>query len=99
MTETNPFDHMRDVFAPKGTAQVTNLTSNLGDSFFGSELVLSAVNHAEKRIIDIANFPSVTEALSPLEIFAIHFLMRASDQDDYAPNNSSASTSNATSEI
>ncbi len=81
MTQPTPFDRMREAFTPQGTAPVTNITSNLDSPHFGSKLVLSAVNHAQKRITEIAETPDIAEPLSPLETFAIQLLMRASGQN------------------
>ncbi len=85
MTQKTPFETMRDAFEPKGSAEVVNMTAGMKSPFFGSDLVLSAVDHAEARILQLGSTPDLTEPLSPLEILAIQMLMRASDQDAPTP--------------
>lgn len=75
-----PFDIMRQVFAPQGTADVTNLTMNLTNPYFDSNLIAQAVNAAEARVLAVAKHPDIAEPLSPLERFAIQLLMYSSGQ-------------------
>lgn len=75
-----PFDIMRQVFAPQGSADVTNLTMNLAHPYFDSNLIAQAIDTAEARVLTVAKYPDVVEPLSPLERFAIQLLMCSSGQ-------------------
>ena len=82
MTDKSPFGTMRVVLAPRGTEPVINLTRQLDCHFFGSKLVADAIDEAERRVVSVSELSELASPLTPLEVFAIQFLMRASGQQN-----------------
>lgn len=80
-----PFDTMRQTLAARGTAPVVNLTMHLDNRFFDESVIQAAIDTAEQRVAQVAMYGEMAEPLSPLETFAIIFLMRASGQHAVRP--------------